>query len=103
MLKWSEMWPVALVPLCIIVGFVSIYPPLEYGSSLEILKLLVVTFLGAWAGGYAAFKAERKSRELDQRNSRLSAANKATFKIAQTYHVAENLRRFYIDREGGHP
>lgn len=57
------------------------------------------TFVAAWAGGWAAFSAERMTRDDAERKSRISAANKALFTIATMFNVFENLRQFYIDAD----
>lgn len=59
----------------------------------------IVTFVAAWAGGWAAFSSERKTREDAERKSRMSAANKALFAIATMDNVFQNLRQFYIDSD----
>ena len=66
----------------------------------ELIVTIFATFVAAWAGGWAAFNAERKTREEAERNARISAANKALFAIATMFNVFDNLRRFYIDHEG---
>jgi len=72
----------------------------EYsGKALEALSVLFTTLIGAWAGAAAAFYSERKAREGKETASRISAANKAVFAIAQMYMVLENLREFYIDKD----
>ena len=58
------------------------------------------TFLAAWAGGWAAFAAERRTHDDAERAARISAANRALFKIATMFNVFDNLRQFSIDHEG---
>jgi hypothetical protein len=76
---------------------------LVYVHSDKYVELIVTvfgTFIAAWAGGWAAFSSERKTREQAERNARISAANKALFAIATMFNVFDNLRQFYIDHEG---
>jgi len=63
---------------------------------LRVAELFGVTFLAAWAGGWAAFRAERKSRLDNERKGQISAANRAIFAIAQIYMVYGNLRDFFL-------
>ena len=72
-------------------------------SWLDIGTTLVGTFVGAWAGGWAAFRGERRTRERVERNSRISAANKALFTIATMYNSLDNLRQFYIEAHRNDP
>lgn len=65
----------------------------------EVVILMVGTFVGGWAGGVAAFKAERETQELNRRAERIAAANKAIFTILMLYEVYENLRQHCIDTE----
>ncbi len=62
----------------------------------DLAGLFGVTFLAAWAGGWAAFSAERKTRDQKEWDARISATNRAIFKIAQIYEVYGNLREFFI-------
>jgi len=55
------------------------------------------TLIAAWAGGAAAFRAERNTRTIDRRNHQVSAANRAIFAINQMYTVYENLREHAIN------
>lgn len=73
----------------------SIYPD----KFTELIVTVFGTFIAAWAGGWAAFNAERKTREDTERKSRISAANKALFTIATMFNVFDNLRQFYIDKD----
>lgn len=66
----------------------------------EFLGLGLTTFVAAWAGGWAAFGAERNTRAQELRRARITAANRAIFKIAQLYNIYENLRKFYVDKDG---
>ena len=66
----------------------------------ELIVTVFGTFVAAWAGGWAAFNAERKTREEAERNARISAANKALFDIATMFNVFDNLRCFYVDHKG---
>ncbi len=66
----------------------------------EFAVTAIVTGIAAWAGGWAAFSSERKTREGAERKSRISAANKALFTIATMFNALDNLRQFYIDIDG---
>jgi|GEM_PF-6343563 len=93
-----------------LLGFVSFYVVLAWGVSIppehlpdklaELTGVAFVTLLGAWAGGWAAFKTERETQESNRRAERISAANKAIFTIAAAYTVYENLRQHSIDIDG---
>ena len=88
------------------VGFALFGFFLSYGQfvialpdkAVEQIGLIAATFVAAWAGGWAAFSAERNTRSEAERKARISAANKALFVIATMYNVFENLCRFYIDK-----
>src|SRR2546427_2893059 len=67
-------------------------------KTIEQFSLIAGTFVAAWAGGWAAFSAERRTRDEMERKSRISAANKALFVVATMYNVFDNLRQFYIDK-----
>lgn len=97
------LWPVAGGLL----GFMLFFLLLATGGlitpdhipdkAVDLLGVTVATFVAAWAGGWAAFRAERETQDINRKNSRISAANKAIFKIATAYTVFENLRQHYID------
>lgn len=72
----------------------------HYERWAELLVSVAGTFISAWAGGWAAFRAERETRAEAERNARISSANKAIFALAMMFNMFENLRQFYIDREG---
>jgi hypothetical protein len=74
-------------------------------KGVDTLILIAATFVGAWAGGAAAFRVERRTQETSARSAQISAANKAIFAIAAAYQVYENLRAFFIDVNGSrnHP
>ncbi|SDY67679.1 hypothetical protein SAMN04515617_11913 [Collimonas sp. OK242] len=65
----------------------------------DLIVTVFGTFVAAWAGGWAAFSAERKTRDEAERNIRISSANKALFTIATMFNVFDNLRQFFIDHE----
>lgn len=91
-----------------VIGFALLLLLVSYGELIvtdrlqdkviEQMSLMVGTFVAAWAGGWAAFNAERRTRDNAERKSRISAANKALFVIATMYNVFDNLRQFYIDK-----
>lgn len=99
-------WPV----LGVLLGFASFYVVLVCGVSIpsehlpdklvELASIAIATLIAAWAGGWAAFKAERETQESNRRAERISAANKAIFTIAMAYTAYENLRQHAIDKDG---
>jgi hypothetical protein len=88
---------VAFIVVALLFAGVLIYTHNE--KSVDLIVSVVGTFIAAWAGGWAAFSAERKTREQAERNARLSNANKTLFTIATMFNVFDNLRRFFIDHE----
>jgi hypothetical protein len=66
----------------------------------EQVPIMIATFVAAWAGGWAAFSAERRTRDKAERASQVSAANKALFTIATMYNIFDNLRRFFLEQGG---
>ncbi len=88
--KWG-VWPVSGS----LIGFALFYIFLAWGVSIttaptpdkviDLLGITVATFVAAWAGGWAAFNAERETQEQNRRSTRVSAANKAIFTIATAY------------------
>lgn len=88
-------------------GFLLFFVFLAYGESavatllpekaINIVGVAVATFVAAWAGGWAAFGAERRTQEINRMNSRISAANKAVFTIATAHTVFENIKEHFID------
>jgi hypothetical protein len=98
----SALWP-ALGALC---GFTLFYLFMPIGLFViehlndkvpEFAITAIATLIAAWAGGWAAFKAERDTQTMNRRNGQISAANRAIFKIAQVYTVFENLRQYTIE------
>jgi hypothetical protein len=89
---------VAVIVVALMFAGVLIYT--HNDKSVELIVSVFGTFIAAWAGGWAAFNAERKTCEQAERNARLSNANKALYTIATMFNVFDNLRRFYIDHEG---
>ena len=87
---------VAFCIACLVLGFSAMYPGYMPDLLAKNVETLVATSAAAWAGGWAAFRAERNTQEINKRNSRLSYANKAIFQISQAYEMMENLRRYYI-------
>lgn len=85
--------------LCALAGAPSPWLSGKLGPDrwLDQIPVVVATFVAAAAGGWAAFTAERRTREEAERKSRISAANKALFVIATMFNVFDNLRQFYID------
>ena len=67
------------------------------GRPADVVLMIVGTFLAAWAGGWAAFRAERNTRNDAEKQSRISAANRALFTVATLFNVFNNLRQHYID------
>jgi len=63
------------------------------------LLLMLVTALGAFAGGWAAFSAERRTENQNKIAAHVSAANKAIFQIARLYLICENLNDQFIKGE----
>jgi len=61
--------------------------------------ILIATFVGGWAGGRAAFSEERMTREDKEHKARISAANRALFKISIFYDQFNNIRQYYIDAD----
>src|SRR5438552_17633191 len=71
-------------------------------KAFDLVGILLATLAGGWAGGAAAFRAERKTREKAEehgriaaanaaRISRLSAANRAFFELASIHNAIANL------------
>jgi hypothetical protein len=58
----------------------------------------IITLIAAWAGGWAAFKAERSTREDAARKTRISAANKALYTVSIMFSLFNNFRQSYIDK-----
>jgi hypothetical protein len=89
----------------VLVSFVYVYicglP--EFLSELTItrafVETLAATCIGAWAGGAAAFRTERTTREKAERTTHIAAANKAIFKLSVMFHFMENIRESYIDKD----
>lgn len=100
------VWPV----FGALLGFASFYVVLAWGVSIpaghlpdklvELMGIAIATLIAAWAGGWAAFKAERETQNSNRRAERISAANKAIFSIATAYTAYENLRQYAIDMDG---
>ncbi|WP_057392081.1 hypothetical protein [Ralstonia solanacearum] len=99
-------WPVILGIFClnIILALNIFLPPKTWerweGKLVDAFVLMVATFVSAWAGGASAFRVERRTQEINARNARISAANKAIFTVATAYLAYANLRAAYIDVDG---
>jgi hypothetical protein len=100
------MWPLAGGLL----GFLLFFVLLVYGllattdhlldKAIDLLGVSIATGIAAFVGGWAAFRAERRTQDINRRNSRISAGNKAIFTIDTVYTIFKNLREHYIDANG---
>ena len=71
---------------------------IEYSNKVpELIITVIVTGIAAWAGGAAAFRAERTTREINLRNKQISAANRAIFKLDQLFNLYLNLKESMVD------
>ncbi len=95
------VWPV----LCALIGLALFYIFMVMDVSFawhsnkvsELIITVIVTGIAAWAGGAAAFRAERTTREINLRNKQISAANRAIFKLDQLFNLYLNLKESMVD------
>jgi hypothetical protein len=66
----------------------------------ELLVTMIATGIAAYVGGWAAFGAERERRAEEELKKRVSASNKAIFVAFTIYESLDNLRKYYIDKNG---
>jgi hypothetical protein len=93
MSKFNGFFLLILVVACLFgAGLIYMHPDRQVDVAVAVLG----TFLAAWAGGWAAFAAERRTNEDAERKACISAANKAIFTISSMFGVFENLHQFYM-------
>lgn len=66
----------------------------------ELIVTMIATGIAAYAGGWAAFGAERERRAEEEVKKRVSASNKAIFVAFMIYESLDNLRQYCIDKDG---
>ncbi len=66
----------------------------------ELLVTMIATGIAAYVGGWAAFGAERERRAEEELKKQVSASNKAIFVAFTIYESLDNLRKYYIDKNG---
>lgn len=95
-------WALILGVVLLVVALLPTLTP-EIGSTIGTLDLggilltLSATAAGAWAGGAAAFRGERKKREEDRRRDQAVTMERAIFTLFRFHWTIETIKSNFLD------